>query len=555
MANGDTGRENGGKGWARPVHPFAALVCFALGHFLLTGPLLGGCGSERADVVPAPRTSVTSFDDGSSARSSGPGFTKITHVTYDRLAVGEPVTFQIGLRANPGAYDVFYEVRDGMSGYAADDAPLSQRWPAPAGAVRIDKETDDDRTFDAPVIGPTTPGLYGVRVWVEPADGAIALPSPPVDIAVLADHPPVTDADVASWELHTSGGEAIESRQMLVESFAPVLLLAADERYHPQPVGTALDRGRVSVGGAIVDWDFGSARHLVRQFTRSEAAIEFRAMPEAGASDAVYYASVHRTNRGLAIGYWFFYAASDWREYEPTGNSHQGDWEGVAILFDGEEPWQWSAAPSRIALAQHDQYSPEVVERLRNESPDDSDSLSAFLAVDPDLLDGGEMALWSADAVQRVGDHRVLYVGLGSHATHFDPRPTVYICDAVERPTGDGTAVLPPGVAVSQLPKAPPDSIRCQVVQLPNFSILAADSPFAWMRFAGRWGREIDGSRGTFGDDSHSELICFLPPTLSIGNDGPRGPGFQWALFGDAAAAGLRWLDPHAWADQMNEYE
>jgi len=519
-------------------------------RLVLASCCLLGCRSDflgNDDLEPPSWPSSGSGD----LEALGPGHTTINYVNYERLVIDEPVTFEIGLRGPPATYAVHYEVRDGIRDEPADAIPLTDSWASNSGTLNIDKDSYQDQAVTIIVPGPTIPGVYSFRLWVDAADGGpFPLSSAPADIGVMVDNPPVSDADVETWQLRTEEGTTISTRQALAEAFAPILLLGAGESYHPQSVESALEQAILRVDGAIVDWQYGSVPGLIGRHTRLNATVEFRTFIEVDPEDVVFYASIHRTERGLAVGYWFFYAFNDWRTYTPTGNDHQGDWEGVVVLFDGDDPALWAAGPSRIAVAQHEQYANALVQLLRNVSSDDPDGVLG--AIDADQLDGGQVADWNAGELQRVGDHPLVYASLGSHATYFSSEPVVFTCDAIDNPNGDGSALLPPGVLVSDLPVEHLDWIRSDVVVLPSLATITAGSPFEWMRFTGRWGSVVDNPRGAFGDVNHPGLVCALSPLLNAGNDGPTSPIFRPVVVGEGSSPSRRWLDPHGWADGMD---
>jgi hypothetical protein len=257
----------------------------------------------------------------------------------------------------------------------------------------------------------------------------------------------------------------------------------------------------------------------------------------------------------LAIGYWFFYEANNWRDFQPTGNNHQGDWEGLTILFDAADDGRVPPAPTRIALSQHLQYYPELVRLLLERIPDEDPQMAEDLAERVvDVLSGGEVAEWDSPTVQRMGNHPVLYSAPGSHSTYFDSGPHYYLCGATDRPSGDGITILPPSTTASDLGVNASAVLPCTVVVLPHLSEITPDDPFAWLRFPGRWGKNDDTSDGALGEAGSDDLFCALLAALSLGNDGLYGPAYRRIVFGGATDVGLQWLDPHAWADLMSDY-
>ncbi len=142
----------------------------------------------------------------------------------------------------------------------------------------------------------------------------------------------------------------------------------------------------------------------------------------------------------LAVQYWFFYY------YNRYNNLHEGDWEGVQLLFDvGTIAEAVDAEPVSVGYSQH------------------------F---------GGEVAAWDGEKLDRDGDRVVVYPATGSHASYFEQ--AVYLgrsgsqgfgCDS----TIDATERLDPNVVV-----------------LPN-TVDTADDPLAWLMFEGLWGEQRFG--------------------------------------------------------------
>lgn len=525
-----------------------------LGVALLVPVGLGCSSNSDGGVAPPALEFAGDAISSSNDDTNGPGFTRIISLAYDRAALNEPLTVHIGLQGPRGPYDLQYEIHDGISDGSNSDEPLSEQWPSSSGSHRVEKVEDDDETFDLVLDGPRGTGAYTLQFKARPApENPVRLSAGPVNAAVIVDKPAVTDEELAALTLRAADGQAITTVQQLVEEFAPILRLADGEHYHPQSVETALNQARVRVGAALQDDEVGSARDLVGTLVDPSAIIEFDDVLSPDPSDVVYYASLHRSERGLAIGYWFFYAANDWKSFQPAGNDHQGDWEGLAILFDAPDETRVPPAPTRIALSQHLQYYPELIRLLLERIPDEDPQMAEELAQRVvDVLSGGEVAEWDSPTVQRSGNHPVLYVAPGSHATYFDPGPHNYICGARDEPSGDGIAILPPSVTGSDLGLSVSGVLACTVTALPHLSDITPESPFAWLRFPGRWGRNDDTSVGALGNPSSDDLFCTLLAALSLGNDGLYGPAYRRMVFGGATDVGFQWLDPHGWADQTS---
>jgi len=104
--------------------------------------------------------------------------------------------------------------------------------------------------------------------------------------------------------------------------------------------------------------------------------------------DPVVYGRVVREDGWIVLQYLFFYVMNDWRTTFGGANDHEADWEQVLVYLedapDGPRP-VWCAAAS------HESRGDDVRRR------------------------------WDDPSFRRDGEHPVLYVGAGSHATYFEP--------------------------------------------------------------------------------------------------------------------------------------
>lgn len=216
------------------------------------------------------------------------------------------------------------------------------------------------------------------------------------------------------------------------------------------------------------------------------------------------YASILENSQRdeLVINYYFHYPRSNWAEHGGI-NSHQGDWEGIALFLERSEDgtvWQ----PDRVAFSQHDKF------------------LDAFFF--PESTDGGQIVPW--ENLTRTGNQPHVFVGLGGHASYPNsgitnwPNPDISAISNPQVPEyhrGNYTSIEPP---VQYLPRvgSGPDSEDGNVPE--------------WLLFPGKWGEQNEGETAI----------------LSFGNDGPPGPVFQEQGF----EVGLRWLDPWLWSDEFD---
>ena len=142
----------------------------------------------------------------------------------------------------------------------------------------------------------------------------------------------------------------------------------------------------------------------------------------------------------LAVQYWFYWYYNDWN------NKHEGDWEGIQLLFDvGTVEEALAVDPVSAGYAQHE---------------------------------GGERADWDSSKLQREGDRPVVYPSAGSHASYYGS--ALYI----GRSASEGF-----GCDTTDGPSARTDPT---VVLLPD-EVSGPDDEFAWLDFAGRWGERQAG--------------------------------------------------------------
>lgn len=118
-----------------------------------------------------------------------------------------------------------------------------------------------------------------------------------------------------------------------------------------------------------------------------------RSLSQENRSD--YYGRIVRDNGWVIIQYWFFYPFNDWRSGFHGANDHEGDWEMVAIYCTEREvnghPLVDCLDPQWVAFASHD-YSGDDLRRR-----------------------------WDDPNLKKEGDHPIVYVGAGSHASYFQP--------------------------------------------------------------------------------------------------------------------------------------
>ena len=273
----------------------------------------------------------------------------------------------------------------------------------------------------------------------------------------------------------TDGDGSLEAAaQELVERYAPVIAVApqaepcdpSGEQYTPTSPDIVLDNPHVvlrqiGVGDPVLVvgptardlFDTGESFYIDFPGNAFDpgCAYEGDFLRYNQGRNAVVYAHVatqpDHPNK-LAVQYWFFYY------YNNYNNLHEGDWEGIQLLFDvGTVDQALEAEPTSIGYSQH------------------------F---------GGELAQWD-DAKLELADstHPVVYPGLGSHASYFESALFLgrsgsegFGCDT----TLDATRRLEP-----------------DVVLLPD-DVDDPDDPLAWLTFEGLWGeRRFEAFSGATG--------------------------------------------------------
>ncbi|MEL7207795.1 MAG: hypothetical protein AAGK32_06115, partial [Actinomycetota bacterium] len=264
----------------------------------------------------------------------------------------------------------------------------------------------------------------------------------------------------------------------LAERHAPVLFIRSPsepclddgERFLPLDVEALLDNDQVLLrqvgrndpvverGPTAADlFDHGEGFYLdfpggalapgciyERDVIRYQAAAEPSTDPStAGPARSVAYAHIAtQPDAGdqLALQYWFFYYYNDYN------NRHEGDWEGIQLLFDvGTIEEALETAPVSVGYAQHV---------------------------------GGERASWEGSKLQREGARPVVYPSVGSHASYFGTN--LYM----GRSGSEGFGCDDTQDATTR--------VDLDVVLLPDEVDDPLD-PLAWLDFDGRWGERHSG--------------------------------------------------------------
>ena len=101
-----------------------------------------------------------------------------------------------------------------------------------------------------------------------------------------------------------------------------------------------------------------------------------------------YHGRVVRQDGWVVLQYWLFYPFNDWRSGFFGANDHEADWEKIFVYLSettGEVNPEW------VAYAAHN-YTGDNLRRR-----------------------------WDDPEVEKVGEHPVIFVGAGSHASYYAP--------------------------------------------------------------------------------------------------------------------------------------
>jgi hypothetical protein len=102
-----------------------------------------------------------------------------------------------------------------------------------------------------------------------------------------------------------------------------------------------------------------------------------------------YHGRVVRQDGWIVLQYWLFYPFNDWRSGFFGANDHEADWEKVFIYLTETESGE--VRPEWVAYAAHN-YTGDNLRRR-----------------------------WDDPELEKVGEHPVIYVGAGSHASYYAP--------------------------------------------------------------------------------------------------------------------------------------
>jgi len=124
-----------------------------------------------------------------------------------------------------------------------------------------------------------------------------------------------------------------------------------------------------------------------------------------------YHGRVIRQDGWVVLQYWLFYPFNDWRSGFFGANDHEADWEKIFVYLSESD--EGEVNPEWVAYSAHN-YTGDNLRRR-----------------------------WDDPEVEKVGEHPVIYVGAGSHASYYAageyltelnlplPRPLARVGDAV----------------------------------------------------------------------------------------------------------------------------
>ena len=272
---------------------------------------------------------------------------------------------------------------------------------------------------------------------------------------------------ILAW---TSSALAASPAQRLIETYAPITMLREEqdppcdttaEQYEPTTVSTVLGNPtvllkRVEEGGKEATIKRGPTAADIAGLDDTYHlelpgdplgdtcvyARDFAKLKREGKAPPTTYAHIARQagRPGLVVQYWFFWYFNQFNDL------HEGDWEGMQIVFEADTPAQALAeGPSEMILFQHA---------------------------------GGERADWEDSKVDKEGTHPVVYPAAGSHATFYDS--TVYVQNGSK---GSGVGC--------DNTSEPLFEVRPRPVAIPTFP--TTTGRFKWLTYFGHWGQKEAG--------------------------------------------------------------
>lgn len=234
-----------------------------------------------------------------------------------------------------------------------------------------------------------------------------------------------------------------------------------------------------------------------------------------------YYGRVVRQNGWTILQYWYFYPFNNWRSGFFGVNDHEGDWEMVSIYCS-----------ERNSPDARTENNDELLEPL-------------WVAYASHDFEGDDLRRhWNDPELEKVGDHPVVYVGAGSHASYFQKgeymselelpflRPLALVVNWLQSIWYDflrqaGTKETPKSTFVFRVPfvdYARGDGVSIGVSGSKSWEAILFDETTPWAsRYRGLW--------GLYAQDPIA------------GENAPAGP-----IYDRDGNFRRRWIDPLGWA-------
>lgn len=259
---------------------------------------------------------------------------------------------------------------------------------------------------------------------------------------------------------------------------------------------------------------------LARGRVPGDYALAARATVEKMSPDQLlrtYYGRVVRQAGWVTLQYWFFYPFNNWRSGFYGVNDHEADWEMVSLYL--AENAAGELAPEWVAYASHD-YSGDELRRR-----------------------------WDDPEVQKEGDHPLIFVGAGSHASYFLPgeylaeielmvlSPLVHLAEYVGK-----FLVSLRGLLMGK-PEHAGQTSGVSILRVPFVDYARGDGVSIGPGQVESWHKAVLIDDHTPWVKDYRGLWGLLTKDPIAGEDAPAGPKYQ-----RDGAPRKAWVDPLGWA-------
>jgi hypothetical protein len=486
--NGPDGSGPAGSGYPLPDAPRGALIGrVGDGPVFLVGSYFSGVSPASGELFLGPNEPPGGLGDNAGALCCNviPGAEPAcwpTAPSYVELyGIPRPAGGTSEFLATVGLFQVGEAVRTIL----IEDDLVSQCLPVPPHHEMFSgtgcEETD---VYVSYVAGPD---CREMRMLISVLDGSEPV-APPLHQRIVSDYEILSPDDLPHFPY--------SSRRALLQAYAPILKLATDEAYAPVAIEVSTGAAELAGTSWLPEYFGDVTPQLLARYSWSEFALDlpgtmqdlddlpavFESLLQSHpGNDYAVYATAYLDRQDPAnqyddlvfLQYWFNY----WTNVVPGGGlcekaSHEGDWEHVSVLLDRE------LNPVAVYFAQHD---------------------------------GGEAIPWNENGdLERVGNHVVVYVARGTHASYPSPGSD-QIMGCTDLHDGGGSWFAPPGVEGGYT--------EYELIEVPRWSDLSAlGEEGRWIKYSGKWGKD----------------------KLLLGKN-PRGPAFHqgwWDTYGTEFAGG-----------------